>query len=97
MILSNLHCSVSGSGDIIIGGEGNAKTADISISGSGNYTGEKLKIGTADVSISGSGNCTLNVTESLKGGVSGSGNVNYYGNAAKVDTRVSGSGHVRSR
>ena len=97
LTLSNLDCSISGSGDIIIGGEGNAKTADISISGSGNYTGEKLKIGSADVSISGSGNCTCNVTESLKGSVSGSGSVNYYGNAAKVDTRVSGSGHVRSR
>jgi hypothetical protein len=97
LMLSNLDCSISGSGDIIIGGEGNAKTADISISGSGNYTGEKLMIGSADVSVSGSGNCTCNVTESLKGTVSGSGNVNYYGNAAKVDTRVSGSGHVRSR
>jgi hypothetical protein len=97
MALSNLDCSISGSGDIIIGGEGNAKTADISISGSGNYSGERLKIGSADVRISGSGNCTCNVTESLKGTVSGSGNVTYYGNAAKIDTRVSGSGHVRSR
>jgi hypothetical protein len=97
LALSNLDCSISGSGDIIIVGEGNAKTADISISGSGNYTGEKLKIGSADVSVSGSGNCTLNATESLKCTVSGSGNVSYYGNAAKVDTRVSGSGHVRSR
>ncbi len=97
LALTNLNCSISGSGDIILAGEGNAKTADISISGSGNYTGEKLQVGSADVSISGSGNCTLNVTESLKGSVSGSGNVTYYGNAAKVDTRVSGSGHVRSR
>ena len=97
LVLSNLDCSISGSGDIIIGGEGKVTSADISISGSGNYTGEQLKIGSADISISGSGNCTCNVTESLKGSVSGSGNVTYFGNAARVDTRVSGSGHVRSR
>jgi len=95
--LSKLDCSISGSGDIIIGSEGKTEAADIAISGSGNYSGEQLKIGLADVRISGSGNCTCNVTESLKGSISGSGNVTYYGNAPKIDTRVSGSGHVRSR
>jgi len=97
LTLSNLNCGISGSGDIVIGGNGKAGTADISISGSGNYTGEQLKIGSAQVSISGSGNCNCNVTESLKGSISGSGNLTYLGNAPKVDTRVSGSGHVRSR
>jgi len=97
LVLSNLDCNISGSGDIIIGGNGNTTRADISISGSGNYSGEQLKIGSADISISGSGNCTCNVTESLKASISGSGNVNYFGNSAKIDTRVSGSGHVRSR
>jgi hypothetical protein len=97
LILSNLDCSISGSGDIIIGGNGSTSKADISISGSGNYSGEQLKIGLADISVSGSGNCTCNVTESLKASISGSGNVNYFGNSAKVDARVSGSGHVRSK
>lgn len=97
LVLSNLNCNISGSGDIIIGGSGTTSRADISISGSGNYSGEQLKIGSADVSISGSGNCTCNVTESLKAGISGSGNVNYLGKAAKIDSRVSGSGHVRSK
>jgi hypothetical protein len=97
LTLTKLGCSISGSGDILIGGNGNASSADISISGSGNYTGEQFKIGSVDVSISGSGNCTCNATESLKGSISGSGNLTYLGNAPKVDTRVSGSGHVRSR
>jgi hypothetical protein len=97
LTLSKLGCSISGSGDIIIAGMGNAATADISISGSGNYTGEQVKIGSVVVSISGSGNCTCNATESIKGSISGSGNLTYLGNAPKVDTRVSGSGHVRSR
>jgi hypothetical protein len=91
-----LDCGISGSGDIIIGGNGNATKADISISGSGNYSGESLKIGSAGISISGSGNCTCNVSETLRASVSGSGNVSYLGNP-KIDARVSGSGHVRSR
>ncbi len=95
--VDNIDCGISGSGDIIFGGNGNASRADISISGSGNYSGEALKIETAKISISGSGNCTCNVTESLEARVSGSGNVGYYGKAPKVDAHVSGSGHVRSR
>jgi hypothetical protein len=93
---TNLSSGISGSGDIIINGNGDASKADISISGSGNYTGEALKIGAADISISGSGNCVCNVTGSLEASVSGSGNVTYLGNP-KVDARVSGSGRVRSR
>lgn len=94
--VSNLDCGISGSGDIIMGGNGSATKADISISGSGNYTGEPLKIGSAEIHISGSGNCTCNVTESLRASVSGSGNVTYEGNP-RVDAHVSGSGKVRSR
>lgn len=93
---ADLICSISGSGDIILGGNGNATKADLSISGSGNYSGESLKIESAEISISGSGNCTCNVGGTLKATVSGSGNVSYLGNP-KVDARVSGSGHVRSR
>ena len=95
--VSSLDCSISGSGDIIIGGNGTASRADISISGSGNYNGEPLKIATAEIHISGSGNCTCNVTENLKASVSGSGNITYSGGSPKIDARVSGSGKVRSR
>jgi hypothetical protein len=93
---SSLDCGISGSGDIILGGGGSCSKANISISGSGNYMGESLKIGTAEIHISGSGNCSCNVTESLKASVSGSGNVSYQGNP-RVDAHVSGSGKVRSR
>jgi hypothetical protein len=94
--VANLDCGISGSGDIIFGGNGNATRADISISGSGNYSGESLKIGSAEIHISGSGNCSCTVSETLRASVSGSGNVSYLGNP-KVDARVSGSGHVRSK
>jgi hypothetical protein len=94
--VTNVDCSISGSGDIIIGGSGNASNGEISISGSGNYSGDPLKIGKAGISISGSGSCSCNVSESLKASVSGSGNVTYLGNP-KIDARVSGSGRVRSK
>jgi len=96
IIASDLKCSISGSGNITLGGEGTVSMADISISGSGNFTGESAKLGSADISISGSGNCIINVTESLKASVSGSGDITYSGNP-KIDARVSGSGKVRSR
>ncbi len=96
VIVSKLDCSISGSGDIILRGEGKAVNSDISISGSGNYVGEATKIGSADISISGSGNCSCNVTESLKASVSGSGKITYEGDP-KIDARVSGSGRVRSK
>jgi hypothetical protein len=96
IVTSTLDCSISGSGDINLGGRGDAARADISISGSGSYRGESLKIGSAQIHISGSGNCTCNVSEELEARVSGSGNISYVGNP-KIDARVSGSGHVRSR
>ncbi|MGA2407125.1 MAG: head GIN domain-containing protein [Bacteroidales bacterium] len=96
VVVSTLDCRISGSGDIIFGGNGNANKADISISGSGNYEGEPLKIKSAEIHISGSGNCSCNVIESLRASVSGSGNVTYEGNP-KIDAHVSGSGKVRSK
>lgn len=96
MKVSELECRISGSGDIILTGNGNAGTAEISVSGSGNYTGDQVKIAKGEISISGSGSCSCYVTESLKASVSGSGNVSYQGNP-KIDARVSGSGRVRSK
>jgi hypothetical protein len=96
IIADVLNCSVSGSGNIVLKGSGDIGKGDISISGSGNYSGEAAKFKNLQVHISGSGNCSCNVTESLNASISGSGNINYTGNP-KVDARVSGSGHVRSR
>jgi hypothetical protein len=96
IIADVLNCSISGSGNIALKGNGDIGKGDISISGSGNYAGEAAKFKNLHVQISGSGNCTCNVAESLSASISGSGNINYIGNP-KVDARVSGSGHVRSK
>jgi hypothetical protein len=92
----NLDCGISGSGDVIIKGTGSIEAGEISISGSGSYSGESLKIKSAEISISGSGSCLCNVSETLEAHVSGSGNVTYTGNP-RIDARVSGSGRVRSK
>jgi hypothetical protein len=93
---SNLNVGISGSGDVIVGGNGEVAKADVSISGSGNYTGESLKLTEADFSISGSGSCKCFVTGMLDASVSGSGNITYSGNP-KIDAKVSGSGRVKSK
>jgi hypothetical protein len=92
----NLSCDISGSGNIIIEGNGHVKNAEITISGSGNYTGQNLILSDVGVHVSGSGNCECNVTKSLIASVSGSGDIFYFGNP-KIDARISGSGHIRSR
>lgn len=96
VVTGELSCSISGSGNIVLKGSGDVGKGVISISGSGNYSGESARFKNLRVVISGSGNCTCNVTESLSASISGSGNVNYTGNP-KVDARVSGSGHVKSK
>lgn len=89
-------CNISGSGNVVIDGEGSADRGEISISGSGNYAGENMEIDHLTIRLSGSGNCTCKAGDELNASVSGSGNVDYYGNP-KLDARVSGSGKVRSR
>jgi len=96
VVTDELNCSISGSGNIVLKGSGDVGKGDISISGSGYYSGETARFKNLRVGISGSGNCTCNVTESLSASISGSGSVYYTGNP-KVDARVSGSGHVRSK
>jgi hypothetical protein len=93
----DLTCRISGSGNITAKGSGSFNKADIGISGSGNYTGESLKLEAANISIAGSGNCNCNVINSLEARVSGSGNVIYTGNPPKIDSRTTGSGRVRSK
>src|SRR5664280_3108141 len=44
LVVSKLGCNISGSGDIVPGGNGASNKADISISRSGNYEGGALKI-----------------------------------------------------
>ena len=95
VMLKEMNCSISGSGDINLDG-GEVDKADLSISGSGGYAGDKVIIKDFHAGISGSGSCSCYVSESLNAVISGSGNVVYSGNP-RINVKASGSGHVRSR
>ena len=96
MLGEDLNCRISGSGNININGNGSFDKADISTSGSGGYSGESLKLATAKVSISGSGKCNCYVSEVFNANVSGSGSITYSGSPKVIDTKVSGSGKIRT-
>jgi hypothetical protein len=86
------NMSLSGSGDIILSGTADDFTS--SISGSGDINASDLKSKTVSVSISGSGDTKVSCSESLYARVSGSGDIVYYGNPVKKDTKVAGSGEI---
>jgi hypothetical protein len=74
---------------------GNADRGEISISGSGSYSGPDFEIDHLEVRVSGSGSCLCKAGDSIEAGISGSGNVTYNGDPDKIDAHVSGSGHIR--
>lgn len=86
------NMSLSGSGDIELSGS----TNDFSsiISGSGDINASNLKTKSANISISGSGDTQVSCTDSLYARVSGSGDIVYFGEPTKRDTKVLGSGEI---
>ncbi len=91
---NNVEASLSGSGDIEL--RGTTKYVEISVAGSGDIEAFGLKSDKAEAKISGSGDITLSVKNDLKARISGSGDIRYKGNPKYEDTKVSGSGSIRS-
>jgi hypothetical protein len=89
---TNFTGSVSGSGNISV--LGNARNANVTVSGSGSFDGSRFFVRNATVNVGGSGSANVYATESLNARVSGSGSVIYRGEPNNVDTRVSGSGRI---
>jgi hypothetical protein len=88
----NMAVSVSGSGDLTV--DGGTENLAVQISGSGDVHAFGLQANSADVSVSGSADVEVTAREFLKARVSGSGDVSYRGNPAKIDTKSSGSGDI---
>jgi hypothetical protein len=88
-----LKISVSGSGDVVVGG-GQVGDLALSISGSGDIRTGKLEAQRVKVSISGSGDATVWARQWLAVRVAGSGDVRFYGDP-QLDRHVAGSGEVR--
>lgn len=87
-----MRVSISGSGDVTLGGK--AQAIEVSIAGSGNLKAGRFEAQTAKVDIAGSGDSTLWVRDSLQASIAGSGDVRYYGDPA-VTRSIVGSGDVR--
>lgn len=94
-VCQQIKAGITGSGNILM--TGYADSAEISLGGSGDFDGFEFALINADVSATGSGNVNVNVSSSLTGRVSGSGDVIYDGNPNSVNMTSSGSGDVVPR
>ncbi len=88
-----LKATLSGSGNMNL--TGSASESDLRINGSGNVNAQQMKTFTSSVSITGSGNTKVDVNNELNVNITGSGNVQYVSEPAKMTTKITGSGDVR--
>jgi hypothetical protein len=88
----SLKATLSGSGNMNL--SGSVSESDLRINGSGNVNAQQMKTFTSSVSISGSGNTKVDVNNELNVHISGSGNVLYVTEPAKITTKITGSGGV---
>jgi len=91
---TNLKGNLAGSGDLTL--KGTANDLDASVAGSGDIHAFGLQANNVEVSVAGSGDAEVVSNESLKARVAGSGDIEYKGNPKKEDSKVSGSGSIRS-
>ncbi len=88
-----IHMNFSGSGNFSVD-EGNAKTQTIHLNGSGNVSAYGLKTETCSAVVSGSGDIEVSVSSSLEAQITGSGNIDYRGDAQVKKIEVHGSGRI---
>lgn len=91
--VTNFDVYISGSGEVEIENEMQAKNVNVEISGSGEVDFEKMTTKNAEANISGSGIMKIQVQDRLKAKISGSGKVYYRGNPT-VQQDISGSGKL---
>jgi hypothetical protein len=89
--VKTIDTSLQGSGDIEL--EGQTQEETVVVRGSGNYRAGNLESEAADISIPGSADVIVWVTEDLQVSVNGTGNIQYYGEAA-LDQAGFGSGTI---
>ena len=90
---SHLKTTLSGSGNMEL--NGSSDESSMRISGSGNIDARKMKTVMSTVHISGSGSARVDVNRELNVNITGSGNVRYVSEPAKVITNITGSGEVQ--
>jgi len=90
----DINCRISGSGKIDLAGQ--ASSTEVAISGSGDLHAFDLQSESSKIRISGSGDVEISASSSVAASISGSGGVRYKGGATNINSKVSGSGKVRS-
>jgi hypothetical protein len=88
-----ITASVSGSGDMQL--HGGTEFAELEVSGSGNLDARELIASEADVTVSGSGNLRATIDGPVGAAVSGSGDIDLYGDVQREHFSESGSGDIR--
>ncbi|WP_339698844.1 head GIN domain-containing protein [uncultured Marixanthomonas sp.] len=91
---NSFHAKIVGSGDMKL--SGNTDDFELKLSGSGDFDGRSFEANATEVYVSGSGDATVSAKESIKARVNGSGDISYKGNPSKSDTKVLGSGTIKS-
>ena len=91
-----IQMNFSGSGNFEVN-EGNAKTQRIHLNGSGNVSAYGLKTETCSAVVSGSGDIEVYVSNSIEATITGSGNIDYRGNAQIKQIEVNGSGRINKK
>jgi hypothetical protein len=86
-----LECNMTGKGDIYL--KGTCEKQYINISGSGRVSSFDMQTTQCIADIPGEGIADVSVSEKLNVHISGSGNVNYYGNP-ELNTSIEGTGTV---
>ncbi len=87
--------SITGSGNVEMGGSTRGMKADIS--GSGECQLRELSAQSAQVQVTGSGDVSCTVQESLDAAITGSGDIEYQGSATAVKSSVTGSGEITKK
>lgn len=85
---------VSGSGDIKL--SGTSENLDIKVSGSADCDGLALETQNTAIKISGSGDAKVTAHKTLNARISGSGSIQYKGKPDKIDSKISGSGTIKT-
>ena len=89
---TSLETAISGSGDLLVGG--NCTRQEVRISGSGGVKARELKSEVCQVRISGSGDAHVYASRTADATISGSGSV-YVAGGAQLSSTTHGSGRIR--
>lgn len=90
----SMNARISGSGDITIN-ENRFESMNLKISGSGNIKSRLAASDYVRAEISGSGGIETTVEQTLSAKISGSGDIDYWGNPVVSEANISGSGKIR--